>query len=159
VLNLPRVTDSQEKPVMLLEGAVVVRHRRHAATSAERFSSRRLRITRRAQRQRSESGAKRPRLMQTPAGSPTNTATGSIHPLKRLSCHTIPASHPRNSRKSHLSTKEMLAGLEDHTLDVALTVWSGRTHGGLKWMPLARVSWQLAVSRGHRLARKARVSP
>src|SRR5690606_34885961 len=66
----------------------------------ERFSSRRLRITRRAQRQRSESGAKRPRLMQTPAGSPTNTATGSIHPLKRLSCHTIPASHPRNSRKS-----------------------------------------------------------
>ncbi len=58
-----------------------------------------------------------------------------------------------------LSTKEMLAGLEDHTLDVALTVGSGRTHGGLKWMPLARVSWQLAVSRGHRLARKARVSP
>ncbi len=58
-----------------------------------------------------------------------------------------------------LSTKEMLAGLENDTLDVALTVGQERDGHGLKWTPLLRVSWQLAVNHQHRLARQARVSP
>jgi DNA-binding transcriptional LysR family regulator len=58
-----------------------------------------------------------------------------------------------------LSTKEMLAGLENDTLDVALTVGLGRDEHGLKWTPLVRASWQLAVSRNHPLARRSRVTP
>ena len=57
-----------------------------------------------------------------------------------------------------LSTKEMLAGLESDTLDVALTVGQKRDGHGLKWTPLVRVSWQLAVNRQHPLARRSRVS-
>jgi DNA-binding transcriptional LysR family regulator len=57
-----------------------------------------------------------------------------------------------------LSTKELLAGLENGTVDVALTVGQERDGHGLKWTPLARVSWQLAVNRQHRLARRSRVS-
>jgi DNA-binding transcriptional LysR family regulator len=58
-----------------------------------------------------------------------------------------------------LSTKEMLAGLENDTLDVALTVGLERDGHGLKWVPLARVSWQLAVNHKHPLARRSRVTP
>lgn len=58
-----------------------------------------------------------------------------------------------------LSTKEMLAGLENDTLDVALTVGQERDGRGLKWTPLVRVSWQLALNRRHPLARRSRVSP
>jgi DNA-binding transcriptional LysR family regulator len=58
-----------------------------------------------------------------------------------------------------LSTKEMLAGLENDTLDVALTVGLNRDSHGLKWAPLVRVPWQLAVSRNHPLARRSRVTP
>lgn len=58
-----------------------------------------------------------------------------------------------------LSTKEMLAGLENDTLDVALTVGVDRDTHGLKWIPLLRASWQLAVNRHHPLARRARVTP
>lgn len=57
-----------------------------------------------------------------------------------------------------LSTKEMLAGLENDTLDVALTVGQGRDGRGLKWTPLVRASWQLAVNRRHPLARHTRVA-
>src|ERR1044071_1684462 len=57
-----------------------------------------------------------------------------------------------------LSTKEMLAGLENDTLDVALTVGQERDGHGLKWTRLVRASWQLAVNHQHRLARRARVS-
>src|SRR5688572_27169959 len=46
-----------------------------------------------------------------------------------------------------LSTKEMLAGLENETLDVALTVGQERDGHGLKWTPLVRANWQLAVNR------------
>jgi DNA-binding transcriptional LysR family regulator len=57
-----------------------------------------------------------------------------------------------------LSTKEMLAGLENDTLDVALTVGQERDGHGLKWTQLVRVSWQLALNRHHPLMRRSRVS-
>ncbi len=57
-----------------------------------------------------------------------------------------------------LSTKEMLAGLENGTLDVALTVGQERPGHGLKWTQLVEVSWQLAVNRQHRLTRHTRIS-
>jgi len=60
---------------------------------------------------------------------------------------------------SDLSTKEMLAGLENETLDVALTFSAERITRGLKWTPLVRASWQLAVNRQHPLARCSRVTP
>jgi LysR family transcriptional regulator, benzoate and cis,cis-muconate-responsive activator of ben and cat genes len=58
-----------------------------------------------------------------------------------------------------LSTKEMLAGLEDDTLDVALTVSADRDTRGLKWTPLVRATWKLAVNRNHPMARQTRVTP
>jgi len=57
-----------------------------------------------------------------------------------------------------LSTKEMLAGLESDTLDVALTVGQKRDGHGLKWTPLVQVSWQLAVNSQHPLARRKHVT-
>lgn len=57
-----------------------------------------------------------------------------------------------------LATREMLAGLEDDTLDVALTVGQERESRGLKWTPLLRTPWQLAVHRQHPLARRTRVT-
>jgi LysR family transcriptional regulator, benzoate and cis,cis-muconate-responsive activator of ben and cat genes len=58
-----------------------------------------------------------------------------------------------------LSTAEMLAGLEGEKLDVALSVGAQRGHRGLKWTPLVRAHWQLAVNRKHPLARQSRVTP
>lgn len=58
-----------------------------------------------------------------------------------------------------LSTNEMLAGLDNGTLDVALTVAQERGTGSLRWTPLLRAPWQLAVNRQHPLARRARVTP
>jgi DNA-binding transcriptional LysR family regulator len=58
-----------------------------------------------------------------------------------------------------LSTTEMLAGLEGEKLDVALSVGEQREKRGLKWTPLVRVPWQLAVNREHALARRTRVKP
>ena len=57
-----------------------------------------------------------------------------------------------------LSTKEMLAGLESDTLDVALSVGQKRDGHGLKWTPLVQVSWQLAVNSHHPLARRKQVT-
>lgn len=60
-----------------------------------------------------------------------------------------------------LSTQEILAGLDGldgDTLDVALTVGQKRDGHGLKWTPLAQVSWQLAVNRQHPLARRTQVT-
>jgi DNA-binding transcriptional LysR family regulator len=73
---------------------------------------------------------------------------------------TFAQKHP-NARVEllDLSTKEMLAGLENDTLDVALTVGLDRDGRGLKWTPLIRASWQLAVNRNHPLARRSRVTP
>jgi DNA-binding transcriptional LysR family regulator len=58
-----------------------------------------------------------------------------------------------------LSTKEMLAGLENETLDVVLTVGSENDGHGWKWIPLTRVAWRLAVHRRHPLASQSRVTP
>jgi DNA-binding transcriptional LysR family regulator len=58
-----------------------------------------------------------------------------------------------------LSTKEILSGLENDTLDVALTVGPDRDAHGFKWTPLLRPSWQLAVHRNHPLARRPTVTP
>jgi len=58
-----------------------------------------------------------------------------------------------------LSSAEMLAGLENNTLDVALGVGQQRETRGLKWTPLVRTPWQLAVNRNHPLARRWRVTP
>jgi len=58
-----------------------------------------------------------------------------------------------------LSTKEMLAGLENDTLDAVLTVGLDRDAHGFKWTQLIRASWRLAVNRHHPLSRKARVTP
>ena len=58
-----------------------------------------------------------------------------------------------------LSTAEMLAGLEDDKLDVALCVGQQRAMRGLMWTPLVRASWRLAVHRNHPLAHRSRVTP
>jgi DNA-binding transcriptional LysR family regulator len=58
-----------------------------------------------------------------------------------------------------LATKEMLAGLEDDKLDVAVTVGQQGGPRGLNWVPLARAVWKLAVNRNHPLARRTRVGP
>lgn len=57
------------------------------------------------------------------------------------------------------STKELLAGLENETLDVALTVGQPNRTRGLEWTPLVRAAWRLAVNHRHPLARRAQVSP
>ena len=58
-----------------------------------------------------------------------------------------------------LTPGEMLAGLEDRKLDIALTIArTGKTRG-LKWMNLARATWRLAVGRQHPLARRQRIAP
>lgn len=57
-----------------------------------------------------------------------------------------------------LSTAEMLAGLEGETLDVVLSAGQPREARGVKWTPLVRTPWRLAVPREHVLARRSRVS-
>lgn len=58
-----------------------------------------------------------------------------------------------------LSTQEMLAGLAAGTLDVILTVGQANRRPGVKWIPLVRAPWKLAVSRRHPLAARKRVTP
>ena len=58
-----------------------------------------------------------------------------------------------------LSTEEMLEGLENNKLDVALSVGQQRGTRGLKWTPLRRAPWQLVVNRNHPLARRSQVTP
>jgi DNA-binding transcriptional LysR family regulator len=58
-----------------------------------------------------------------------------------------------------LSTAEMLAGLEDGQLDVAVTVGQQHETRGLKWTPLLRAPWELAVNRNHPLAQRPRATP
>jgi DNA-binding transcriptional LysR family regulator len=60
---------------------------------------------------------------------------------------------------SDLSTEEMLEGLENDKLDVALSVGQRRGTRGLKWTPLRRTPWQLVVNRKHPLARRSQVTP
>lgn len=56
------------------------------------------------------------------------------------------------------SSLEMLEGLQDGTLDVAITVAPERDTRGLHWCPLTHVRWQLAVSLSHPLATASEVS-
>lgn len=58
-----------------------------------------------------------------------------------------------------LSTGEMLAGLENNTLDVVLTVGRDSETRGLKWTPLVSTTWKLAVNRKHPFARRQRITP
>jgi DNA-binding transcriptional LysR family regulator len=58
-----------------------------------------------------------------------------------------------------LSTGEMLAGLENNKLDIILTVARDRETLGLKWTPLVRTTWKLAVNRKHPFARRQRITP
>lgn len=58
-----------------------------------------------------------------------------------------------------LSTAEMLAGLEGGQLDVAVTVGQQNETRGLKWTPLLRAPWGLAVNRNHPFAQRPRVTP
>jgi DNA-binding transcriptional LysR family regulator len=58
-----------------------------------------------------------------------------------------------------LSTKEMLAGLENDSLDVALTVGIDGEDHGFEWTPLLRAEWQLAVPQQHALARRRSITP
>jgi LysR family transcriptional regulator, benzoate and cis,cis-muconate-responsive activator of ben and cat genes len=68
--------------------------------------------------------------------------------------------HPSTSVELFdLSTAEMLAGLESDKLDVVLTVGQEHAARGLKWTPLVRAPFRLAVNRNHPLARRQRVTP
>ncbi len=58
-----------------------------------------------------------------------------------------------------LSTAEMLAGLQDRKLDVALCVGHQRRSPGVKWTPLVWAPWRLAVNRNHPLAGRWEVTP
>lgn len=58
-----------------------------------------------------------------------------------------------------LSTEEMLTGLENATLDVALSVGQQRGTRGLQWTPLRTAPWNLVVNRTHPLARRPQVTP
>jgi DNA-binding transcriptional LysR family regulator len=60
---------------------------------------------------------------------------------------------------SDLSTVEMLEGLENDKLDVALSVGQQRGTRGLKWTPIRTAPWQLVVNRNHPLARRSQVTP
>jgi LysR family transcriptional regulator, benzoate and cis,cis-muconate-responsive activator of ben and cat genes len=67
--------------------------------------------------------------------------------------------HPRaRVELLDLSTQEMLAGLEQGDLDVALGVNQGRETRGLTWIQLLRTPWRVAVNQVHRLARRSRVN-
>lgn len=58
-----------------------------------------------------------------------------------------------------LSSQELLAGLENETLDVALTIGQERNRRGLKWTRLVRTPWRLALNDRNPLARRKQVSP
>lgn len=56
------------------------------------------------------------------------------------------------------STKEMLTGLEDDKLDIAITLRREDEARGLKWAPILKTSWNLAINRQHPLAKLPRVT-
>lgn len=80
--------------------------------------------------------------------------------LLSAAVETFTQAHPQaRVELFDLSTKEMLAGLEGETLDLALTVGPDGETRGLRWTPLVRAPWKLAVRRSHRLAERPRVTP
>ncbi len=58
-----------------------------------------------------------------------------------------------------LSTGEMLMQLESKKLDVIVTVASDTKTPSLKWTPLVRTAWKLAVPRKHPFANRQRITP
>jgi DNA-binding transcriptional LysR family regulator len=58
-----------------------------------------------------------------------------------------------------LSTNEMRAGLQSSELDLAVSIETKCDARGLKWKPLLRAPWHLAVNEHHPLWRRARVTP
>jgi DNA-binding transcriptional LysR family regulator len=58
-----------------------------------------------------------------------------------------------------LSTGEMLAEFENNKLDIILTVASDTKTTDLKWTPLVRTTWKLAVNRKHPFASRTRITP
>jgi LysR family transcriptional regulator, benzoate and cis,cis-muconate-responsive activator of ben and cat genes len=58
-----------------------------------------------------------------------------------------------------LTPGEMLGGVEDDKLDIALLAASGAKSRGLTWHHLLNAEWRLAVNRRHPLARRQRLAP
>lgn len=58
-----------------------------------------------------------------------------------------------------LTTAEMLAGLREESLDLAILARREGQWPGVRWVPLLRSPWRLAVSARHPLAGWRRVSP
>jgi LysR family transcriptional regulator, benzoate and cis,cis-muconate-responsive activator of ben and cat genes len=68
--------------------------------------------------------------------------------------------HPGAQVELHdLSTAEMLVGLEAKALDVIIAARKEGDLANLKWTPLVKTSWKLAVGRKHHLVRRQRVTP
>ncbi len=57
------------------------------------------------------------------------------------------------------STGEMLTQLERKKLDVIITVASEAKTPGIKWTPLVRTAWKLAVPRKHPFANRQHITP
>ncbi len=80
--------------------------------------------------------------------------------LLSAAVETFTQSHPQAQVDLlDLSSAGMLAGLQNGSLDVAVSVGQQRPAPGLKWTPLLEAAWRLAVSRRHRLARHSNVTP
>jgi DNA-binding transcriptional LysR family regulator len=80
--------------------------------------------------------------------------------LLSVAVENFTQAHPNaHVELSDLSTEEMLEGLENGKLDVALSVGQQRGTRGLKWTPIRRAPWQLVVNSNHPLARRSQVTP
>ncbi len=60
---------------------------------------------------------------------------------------------------SDLSTQEMIRGLEEDKLDLILTVGQGVAARHVKWLPLIRAEWRLALHHKHPLSARKRLKP
>lgn len=58
-----------------------------------------------------------------------------------------------------LSSGEMLVELQSDKLDIIVTVESDTKTPGMKWTPLVRTAWKLAVNHKHPFARRQRITP
>ena len=58
-----------------------------------------------------------------------------------------------------LSTNEMRAGLENCELDLAICIETKRDAKGIKWKPLLRAPWYVAVNEHHPLSNRTRITP
>jgi DNA-binding transcriptional LysR family regulator len=57
-----------------------------------------------------------------------------------------------------LSSAELLTGLNNESIDLALMVGEQRATSGLTWTQVVRIPWQLAIPSSHPLVRQPRVS-